>query len=580
MASDTLKKLGTFRRFINISRAKGKADTVLHGGRIVNVFTGEIMDGDIAIFKDRIAGIGSYTGRRRIDCSGLYILPGLIDGHIHLESTLLSPLQFSNTLIGRGTTTVVIDPHEIANITGVRGIKWLLRATRDLPIDFFFMIPSCIPASGLEKTGVEITHQDIENLLKEPRVLGLAEVMDVTGVLEGKAGTIKKLIAAGAHLTDGHAPLLRGPDLNAYIAAGIGSDHETTNRDEALEKLRLGMRLMIREGSLAKDIAEILKLRGLITSSNRSFFVSDDILPQDLLEEGHIDRILRRGVSLGLDPVEAVRMATLYTAEYFGLRDRGGIAPGRLADLVAVKDLKDFSVHWVMKRGKPAIWGRRVRPGRGTPPPPSYLSNSVKAVEVKAEDLRITEDKGPARIIGLVPGSLLTRSLRLEPRIENGLVIGDTVRDIIKIAVRDRHRRRKETGIGLVHGFGIKSGALASTFAHDSHNIIAVGVNDEDITMAMNHLIGTGGGMVVVDRGRIVKDLPLPVGGLLSDRPAKWVVNRLCRLERAAKGLGTKPAHPFTTLSFMALPVIPDLKITEAGLVDVRMGKIVRLFGR
>lgn len=576
MTRKTSRERNNLKGLIDCAHKREVSDIVLKGGNIVNVFTREVIVADIAIFRDRIAGIGTYKGRYEKDCTGLYILPGFIDGHIHLESTNLTPLQFARVVLPHGTTAVVTDPHEIANVAGIRGVKWLLRASKGLPIDFFFMAPSCVPASNMEQTGIKLTYSDIKLLCKEPAVLGLAEVMDISAVIGGRKDILKKLNGIGDCPKDGHAPLLSGPDLNAYAAAGIGSDHESTSYDEALEKMRLGLHVMIREGSLAKNMHNILRKKTIV--SERSFFCSDDILAQELVEEGHMDRILRRAVRLGVDPIEAVRMVTVNTATYFGLRQRGGIAPGYLSDMVAVKDLKGFSIHWVMKGG--LISSKRERShvrGKETPTP-AYLSHSVTADKVTVEEMSIKAKPGKIRVIGLEPDSLLTRLLRFKPKVKDGTVVSDTEHDLIKIVVRNRHRRFSDIGIGFVQGFGMKHGALASSISHDSHNLIAAGIQDEDIAIALNHLIDINGGMVVVSRGRILKALPLPIGGLLSDRNAGWVINKKKALDNACRSLGIALQHPFITLSFLTLSVIPKLKITDRGLLDVTKGRIVGLF--
>lgn len=569
--------LTSLRRLISVSRGRDRAELLLRGGMVVNVFTREVLKTDIAIFRDRIAGIGSYKGVRKLNCHGLYILPGFIDGHIHLESTHLTPSRFVRAVLPHGTTSVVIDPHEIANVAGLAGINWLLKASRGLPVDLFFMAPSSVPASPLEDSGATLPLSDINKLLGHPRVLGLAEVMDVSGVLGGKREVLEKVLAARSHPINGHAPLLSGAELNAYIAANIGSNHESTEYGETLEKLRLGMCLMIREGSLARDMQHILRVKTPVVS-DRSIFVSDDILSQDILEDGHMDRILRRAVALGLNPVEAVRMVTINPASYFGLRAYGGIAPGYMADMVAVEDLKDFRVRWVMKGGQLVFRNGRMSAQIKEVKPPERLSRSVRAIPLFENELKIQHRPGSIRVIGMVADSLITRSLRLKPKVKNGVVVADTDRDLLKVVVRDRHRRSRDMGVGFVRGFGIKRGALASTVAHDAHNLIAVGGNDKDMVRAVNHLIRIGGGMTVVEKGRILAELPLPVGGLLSSRSSGWVAERMKSLDEACRRLGTSLQHPFITLSFLALSVIPELKITDRGLVDVRSGSPVSLF--
>ena len=567
----------TLRKLLSVSRGGEKAELLLQGGKVVNVFTREVLDTDVAIFKDRIAGIGSYKGRRKINCHGLYILPGLIDGHIHMESSLLTPAQFAHTVVSHGTTAVVIDPHEIANVSGMIGINWLLKASHGLPVDFFFMAPSSVPASPVEDSGATLSASHIEKLMNHPRVLGLAEVMDVAGILEGQKEVLKKVLAVRNHPVDGHAPLLSGAELNAYIAAGIGSDHESTRYNEAMEKLRLGMCLMVREGSLAKDMAHLLRIKTPVLS-DRSFLVSDDMLPQDLINEGHVDRLLRRAIALGLDPIEAIRMVTLNPANYFGLYHRGAIAPGYRADMVAVEDLKDFRIRWVMKNGRIIVRKGKVSIPLKEVTPPLRLSKSIRAIPLSSNELRIPERPGHIRVIGVQPNSLITRSLKLKPTVKNGAVVTDTRRDLLKVVVRDRYRRSKTMGVGFVKGFGIRMGAIASTVAHDAHNLIALGKDDEDIAKAINYLIQIGGGMVVIKENRLLSDLPLPIGGLLSNKRAKRIAHRMIHLDNVCRQLGTSLPHPFISLSFLALSVIPELKITDRGLVDVKSERVVTLF--
>lgn len=561
-----------------VSKGEQRGDLLLRGGKVVNVFTRELLDCDIAIYRNRIAGINSYKDcRRKINCKGLYLLPGFIDGHIHLESTHLTPVQFARSVSPHGTTAVIIDPHEIANVSGLTGINWLIKATKNLPLDFFFMVPSSVPASSMEKAGAVLNSSHVKHLMNKPRVLGLAEVMDLSGILKGKREVLKKVLAARDYRIDGHAPLLSGSNLNAYIAAGISSDHESTSYKEAVEKLRLGMFIMIREGSLARDMHNLLKLNSPLISE-RSFFVSDDLLPQDISEEGHMNRILKRAVALGLDPLKAVCMVSLNTANYFGLSYRGGIAPGYIADIVAVEDLKDFRVRWVMKEGSFVVRNKKSCVSLKEIPPPAQLRRSMRALQISQMDLKVRSRTGYIRVIGLISNSLVTRSLKLKPKVTNGEVVADPGRDILKLVVHDRHSRSKDTAVGFVKGLTIKNGAMASTVAHDTHNLIAAGTDDNDIERAINHLIFIGGGMVVVNKGRILADLPLPIGGLLSNKTAAWIIQRMKKLDDILRQLGTILPHPFVTLSFLSLSVIPELKMTVRGLVDVKRGKAVNLF--
>ncbi len=557
-----------------VSRGSASADLVIKNSKIVDLFNGRIVKSDVAVYNDTIAGIGSYKGKKTIDAKGCYLLPGLIDGHIHLESTMLSPLEFTKLCLSNGTTAVVIDPHEIANVAGIAGIKYILNATENLPLDFYIMAPSCVPASNLETYGHKISGSDIRKLLKSNRVIGLAEVMDFPDVVNGKKAILKKIAAAEDRMIDGHAPLLSGKELSAYIAAGPSSDHEATNINEGKEKLSLGMQLMIREGSIAKDLKNLILLVNKYSLSNISF-VSDDLLPTELIRDGHVNRILRKAVSLGLDPIMAIRMATLNTARYFNLKRVGSVAPGYKADMVLVKDLKGFKIHTVIKDGKVVYEDgeHKTIPDRKLSPPFNII-NSVKARPVDERDL-LVKAKDKIDVIGLIPNEILTKWLRLKPKIKNGMAVSDARGDILKIAVADRHKASGNVGCGFVKGIGLKKGAIATSIAHDSHNIISVGENDKDMAVAINRIIAMKGGLVIVKDGRALGELLLPIAGLMSDKSAKSVADSLDKLERIAKRLGVKTEHPFTTLSFLSLPVIPELRVTDLGMVDVNKGRIV-----
>ena len=562
------------KRLTAVARGAMPADLVIKNSKIVDLFNGRIIRADAAIYKDTIAGIGKYNGKKIIDAKGCYLLPGFIDGHVHLESTMLSPVEFAKTTIAHGTTAVIIDPHEIANVAGIAGIKYILNATENLPIDFYIMAPSCVPASNLETYGHRITASDIKKFLKSKRVTGLAEVMDFSDVVSGREDIIKKIAAARDKIIDGHAPLLSGKSLSAYIAAGPSSDHEATNINEGREKLSLGMHLMIREGSIAKDLKSLIKLVNKHSLSNISF-VSDDLLPTELIRDGHINRILKKAVKLGLDPIVAIRMATLNTARYFNLKRIGAVAPGYKADTVLVKDLEGFKIHTVIKDGKVVYEdGKyRISPDRKLLPPFNII-NSVKARPVDERDLS-AKTKERIDVIGLIPNEILTKWLRLKPKIKNGMVVSDTQKDILKIAVVDRHKASGNIGCGFVKGIGLKRGAIAASIAHDSHNIISVGENDKDMAVAINRIIAMQGGLVIVEDGRALGELPLPIAGLMSDKSAKSVEGSLDKLEMITKRLGVKTEHPFTTLSFLSLPVIPELRVTDLGVVDVMKGRIV-----
>jgi adenine deaminase len=501
---------------IEMAQLRREADTLLAGVKILNLFTGEVTTTNVALGGGRIVGIGSQYRRAQevFDLSGRYLLPGLIEGHIHIESSLLTPEGFAEAVVPRGTTAVVADPHEIANVLGLEGVRYMLRASRDLPLDCYFMASSCVPATGLETAGASLGRAAIAALLEDERVLGLAEVMDYSGVIQGKREILEKIILARSQgkLVNGHAPGLTGEGLMAYLDAGIGSDHESITLEEAQEKLRLGMRLMIREGSQARNLAALLPLVTPVTG-RRCLLVSDDKEPHELVADGHLDSLLRRAVSLGLSPHLAVQMVTLNVAEAFGLRERGAVAPGYLADLVVVDSLREFTPLLVFKGGRlVAEEGKLIReiPRMREP----GVLDTVRIPRLSTENLRIPAGRARlVRVIGLVQGQIVTRRLVLEATIGNGEVHADPARDILKLVVVERHGRNGNIGLGLVQGFGLRKGALASSVSHDSHNLIAVGVEDQDLLTALEHVAAIGGGLTVVSGGAVRASLSLPVAG-------------------------------------------------------------------
>ncbi|MBI5969291.1 MAG: adenine deaminase [Deltaproteobacteria bacterium] len=546
----------------------------------MNVFSGEVYVANVAIAGEWIAGLGKeYSqGRETLDLGGLFLLPGLINGHFHLESSLLTPAEYARLALPHGTTTVVLDPHEIANVLGLPGIQALIDSCKALPMDFFFMAPSCVPATPLETAGAVLSLKDIEKLLGNKRVIGLAEMMNFPGVLRKDPEVLEKIQAARkkGKAIDGHAPLVSGKNLNAYVASGNESDHECTRKEEAEEKLRLGMWLMIRQGSAAKNLKDLLPA---VTShsKHRCLFVIDDLEVRDLIQKGEIDHLLRQAVALGLDPVVAVQMATLNPSERFGLRDRGAIAPGRRADLMAVYDLGEFQVALTIKDGKVV-----AREGKAYPVFRAPLDQRVfQTVKIKPLDessfvLHLTGDR--AWVIGLLRDQILTQKLCLPLKKDRqGMVVSDPQADVLKIAVLERHRTSGNIGLGLVKGLGLKRGALATSVAHDSHNIVAVGVSDEEMRQAVEEIERLQGGFVVVDQGEVKASLPLPIAGLMSQEKAEDVASQMEKLNQAAREIGVIPENPFLTLSFLALPVIPELKITDQGLVDVSESRIISL---
>ncbi len=568
--------LDRLARRLKAARGEVPAHLVLAGGRMADVFTGEWRQTDVALFDGVIVGLGEYAGPR-LDVAGCYVLPGFIDGHLHLESSLLTPRELARALLPLGTTAVVVDPHEIANVWGAQGLEYLLAATEGLPLDFFFTLPPCVPASPLETSGARLEAADLAPYRQHPRVLGLAEVMNFPGVVGGDAGLLEKIALFPQGPVDGHAPLLSGQALNAYRLAGIGSDHECTRLEEAWEKLTLGFYLMLREGSLAKNLAD---LAPAVTpaSLRRTMLVTDDCHPGDLLTRGHLNSLMQQAVGLGLDPLAAVTMATLNPAEYFRLRDRGAVAPGCRADLVVVADLRDFRIDKVLKDGRLLVDGGRLLEEPAGP----EVAVPVSGLRFHPPGLEAFSPPAQGevvKVIGLLPGQLLTEKRLLATPAREGRLVTDLDRDLLKLAVLERHRATGNLGLGLVQGFGLKRGALASSVAHDSHNIVLVGADEADMLAAVEHLARLGGGLAAVADGRVLADLPLPIAGLLSPAPLEEVARAYARLQTAYRALGGALPDPFMALSFLALPVIPVLKLTDLGLVDVDRFEIVPLWG-
>jgi adenine deaminase len=548
-----------------MSVAKGElpADLLLSNAKIINVFTGEIEDGNIAICGDRIAGVGDYhQAKEVVDVGGRYIAPGLINGHIHPESSMLDIGQYARAVVPHGTTTLVTDLHEIANVCGVDGIKYVLERARRLPFNLFLMAPSCVPATDRETSGATLGPEEIRRILKWKECLGLGEMMNFPGVIGGDEAVLKKIDLAKGKIIDGHAPGLTGKELSAYIAAGIYSDHECVALDEAKEKLRQGMFIMLREGSSEKNLEALLPL---VTDQSwqRCMFVVDDRTGADLLRDGDIDAVVRKAIRLGLEPVRAIQLATINTAGYFRREGLGGIAPGYFADLIVLGDLPELQIDMVFYRGKLVAEGGK--PLFSTPPATDQsLTDSVNIKPFKIERLRLTPSGKAEPVIEVVPGQIITKK-----RMEKISSVPDLERDILKLVVVERHRATGNIGVGLVGGFGLKRGALASSIAHDSHNIIAVGANDQDIFAAVKEIERLRGGLVAAGGGKILANLALPVAGLLSDEPLETVVNELERLERTAVELGARLPSPFAALSFLALPVIPEIRLTDRGLVEL-----------
>jgi adenine deaminase len=562
MAADLARRLA-------VARGDEPADVVVRGGRVLSVFTREWLDVDVAVADGWIAGLGDYEGREVVDASGRYVVPGFIDAHMHLESTKLLPDEFARLVLPLGTTAVVLDPHELANVLGTDGVHWLLDACESLPLDYYFMASSCIPASKFESPRRPLLAGDLESLLRRRRVLGLAEMMNFPGVINADQTELEKLrLASGVHV-DGHAPGVLGKALNAYAAAGIRSDHEALTVDEGRERLRSGMWLLIREASMARNLHALLPLVQEF-GTNRIAFCTDDRDPEDIAENGHINGMVREAVGAGIAPEDAVVLATLNPATWHRLWHLGAIAPGYQADMLVLADLERFQPEVVLKAGRPVD-------EIPEPDVPEWVKHSVRNQPVTASDFHIPWTGGKARVIGLVPDQVVTEALVEEPSTADGAAVADAGKDLAKIAVIERHLGTGRIGLGFVRGSGLQRGALASTVAHDAHNIVVVGMDDEDMVRAVQRLGELGGGIVVIDGGQITAELPLPVAGLLADLPLAQVIEQSLGCNDAARALGWSGATPFLTLSFLGLSVIPSLKITDRGLVDVDRFELVPL---
>ena len=561
---------------ISVAQGFQEPDLVLKNVRIINVFTGEIYPADVALCEDKIAGIGKYDGPRTVDLEGRYLSPGFFDGHVHIESSMVQVSEYAKAVVPLGTTSLVIDPHEIANVLGSDGILYMLRASKYNPLNVFLMLPSCVPATDMETAGSELKALDLFPFLSDKWVLGLGEVMDYRGVLSRDEDVLDKIKIVSGKRIDGHAPGLTGKRLVGYVAAGIESDHESTTVEEAREKIRLGMRIFLREGSMSKNLLDILPL---VTRDNvnRFVFCTDDRHPRDLIEEGHIDYMIRLAIEFGIDPVLAVRMATLNPARHFGLNNIGAIAPGYDADLVVLDDLKACTVDQVYKGG--VLVAEKGRALYEPPPAQKFqVRSSINVQELTLEDFRIPANGTTANVIGVIPNQLITKHLKESVTVEDGHVVSDPERDLLKIFVIERHHASGNIGRGMVRGLGLKRGAIASSVAHDSHNIITAGVADEDILVAAVGVVKLRGGLVVVSDGEILASLALPIAGLMSDEPLSEVQRKLGELHEAARTLGAAVADPLAAISFLGLTVIPSLKLSDLGLVDVDEGRIINLF--
>ncbi|MCC6476257.1 adenine deaminase [bacterium] len=563
------------QRLLEVARGDAPADLLLRNARVVNTVSYEIEETDVAVFEGRIAGLGDYSARETIELHGRYLAPALLDGHIHIESTLLTPPEFARIAVPRGTGGVMCDPHEIANVLGARGIQFMLDSSENLPLNIWVMVPSCVPATHMENAGAEMDAEAMRPFLKHQRVLGIAEVMNFPGVILGLPEVLKKVALADGRPVDGHAPGVKGMWLNAYAAAGIGTDHECTELDEAREKLRRGLAIFIREGSTARNLEALLPLVKKETAY-RFAFVSDDRHADEILSEGHMDATLRKAVALGLDPIVAVAMASTHTANIFGVKRTGAILPGRDADFVLFEDLKNFKPLRVWHKGwEVAREGEMIAEIKVADV--SNVKNTVKLSSVSLSDFSVRASSSRIKVIDVIPDQIVTAQYHATLPMRDGSLQSDPTQDIAKMVVIERHGRGGGIGKGFVRGLGFKSGALASTVAHDSHNLICAGMSDEDMLVAVNFLRECGGGWVAVQDGKVLASLPLPVAGLMSDRSARAMTPEIEALHHAVKKMGCPLSAPFMALAFLALPVIPALKLTDKGLVDVNKFSLVPL---
>lgn len=558
--------------------------TLLKNGTVINVFTGEPEKTNVLIEDDRIIGVGDYTdgeADQTEDLTGKVICPGFIDGHIHIESTMMTPTELARVSLLHGTTSIIADPHEIANVCGSTGIQYMLEASKGLPLNVYIMLPSCVPATPFDESGAVLTAEDLARFYTDERVLGLAEMMNYPGVIAGDSEILKKIRGARSRglVVDGHAPLLSGKDLDRYLSAGIQSDHECSSFEEAAERIRKGQWVMIRQGTAARNLEDLIELFEE-PYCQRCLLVTDDKHPEDLLHEGHIDSSVRKAIQMGKHAITAVRMATLNAAQCFGLRDVGAIAPGYRADLLILRDLESVEIESVYAQGKKVVSDNMVAPIEAPPVKDQILKavkNSFYVQELTEQDFKIEEKSDRCRVIKTIPHQLLTEEWITDIHWQNNGI--EPERDILKIAVIERHMNTGHIGLGLISGIGLKKGAIASSVSHDAHNIVVIGANEADMALAANHIIQVGGGAVCVCNGEVLADVPLPIGGLMCEEPAESIAERNANLAEAIASLGApEDSAPLMTMAFMGLAVIPNLKITTRGLVDVNKQQLVSLY--
>jgi len=548
-----------------IARGEQPAELLFKSARLVNVLSGEIHRTNVAVDDGRVVGFGDYRARRVIDLRGSYLAPSLIDGHFHVESSMLTAPEFARAVVPHGTGAVVIDPHEYANVLGLDGIRYVLESSKKLPLDFFIMLPSCVPATPLETAGARITADDLRLMIHDERIAGVAELMNFPGVYLGTKSELAKIDAGKGKCVDGHAPGLRGKNLNAYVLAGVRSDHESVEVGEAKEKLRLGMHILLREGSTERNLTHLLPLINAHNAQNCSF-ATDDKLAGDLVNEGHIDHCVRKAIRIGLPPISALQIATINTARHYNLLNLGAIAPRFWADMIVFDDLKKFTIRQVYKKG--VLVGENGR-FLGRIPAKIGLPRGTMNLRYQPGDFSVKAGGGKKiKVIVIVPQQIVTRTAIVTPKVEDGEIVADTERDILKLVVVERHRATGNVGVGFVRGFKLKRGAIGSTVAHDAHNVVVAGTNDADIRFAIQQLERMQGGQVAVANGKVKAELPLPIAGLVSDRPLPEVVRGIADLNLAARALGCELEAPFMTLSFLSLSPIPELKLTDQGLID------------